>query len=124
MKRLIRRTIFFSICMAVLLAVSAHAFGQQERDRSTKKAQAAAEQSAKAARVFNEIMGTHLSKDEADTLAGYLYDQMGRVPQGGESIMVEGLTFTIEQVTGRHIRRVRVLRGSPPEVKPDHEKFD
>jgi len=73
---------------------------------------------------FNEIMGTHLSKDEADTLAGYLYDQMGRVPQGGESIKVEGLTFTIEQVTGRHIRRVRVLRGSPPEVKPDHEKFD
>ena len=73
---------------------------------------------------FNEIMGTHLSKDEADTLAGFLYDQMGRVPQGGESIMVEGLTFTIEQVTGRRIRRVRVLRGIPPEVKPDHEKLD
>jgi lipid-binding SYLF domain-containing protein len=58
MKRLIRRTVFFSLCISVLLAASANAFAQQDRERSTKKARAAAEQSAKAARVFNEIMGT------------------------------------------------------------------
>jgi putative hemolysin len=59
---------------------------------------------------FNEIMNADLSKDESDTLAGYLYDQMGRVPQGGESIQVDGLSFSIEQVSGRRIRRVRVIR--------------
>lgn len=58
MKRLIRRTVFFSLCISVLLAASANAFAQQDRERNTKKARAAAEQSAKAARVFNEIMGT------------------------------------------------------------------
>lgn len=58
MKKLIRRTVFFSICISVFLAVSANAFAQQDRERSTRKARAAAEQSAKAARVFNEIMGT------------------------------------------------------------------
>lgn len=58
MKGLIRRTVFFSICISALLAASANAFAQQDRERSTKKARAAAEQSAKAARVFNEIMGT------------------------------------------------------------------
>jgi putative hemolysin len=73
---------------------------------------------------FNEVMDSHLPKDEADTLAGYLYDQMGRVPQGGESIMVDGLTFTIEQVTGRRIRRVRVQHGKPSEEKHDNEKID
>lgn len=73
---------------------------------------------------FNEIMNSHLSKDEADTLAGYLYDQMGRVPQGGESIMVDGLTFSIEQVTGRRIRRVRVHRGKPSQEKQGNEKID
>lgn len=73
---------------------------------------------------FNEVMDSHLPKDEADTLAGYLYDQMGRVPQGGESIMVDGLTFTIEQVTGRRIRRVRVQHGKPSEEKQDNEKID
>jgi putative hemolysin len=73
---------------------------------------------------FNEVMNSHLPKDEADTLAGYLYDQMGRVPQGGESIMVDGLTFTIEQVTGRRIRRVRVQRGKLSEEKQGNEKID
>jgi len=58
MKRLTIRTVFFSICVAELLASSANALGQQERERSTKKARAAAAQSAKAARVFNEIMAT------------------------------------------------------------------
>jgi putative hemolysin len=66
---------------------------------------------------FNEVMGSHLSKDEADTLAGYLYDQMGRVPQGGESIVVGGLSFTIEQVSGRRIRRVRVHRLTSTQEK-------
>jgi lipid-binding SYLF domain-containing protein len=58
MKKLMRRTVFFSICISVLLAASANAFAQKDRERSTRKARAAAEQSAKAARVFNEIMGT------------------------------------------------------------------
>lgn len=73
---------------------------------------------------FNEVMGSHLPKDEADTLAGFLYDKMSRVPQGGESIMVDGLTFTIEQVAGRRIRRVRVQRGKPSEEDLKHEKPD
>ncbi|MEW5831028.1 MAG: hemolysin family protein [Chloroflexota bacterium] len=59
---------------------------------------------------FNQLMGTHLPKDEADTLAGYLYDRLGRVPQGGEKIEVEGLELIVEQVSGRRIRRVRVCR--------------
>jgi CBS domain containing-hemolysin-like protein len=37
---------------------------------------------------------------------------MGRVPQGGETLRVDGLLLTIEQVSGRRIRRVRVCRDS------------
>ncbi len=70
MKKVMRRTVFFSICISVLLA-SANAsinFGQQDRERSTKKALAAAEQSAKAAQVFNEIMGTREKSIPGDLL--------------------------------------------------------
>jgi CBS domain containing-hemolysin-like protein len=56
---------------------------------------------------FNQVMESHIPKDEADTLAGFLYDQFGRVPHDGESIQTDGLLLTIEQVTGRRIRRVR-----------------
>jgi lipid-binding SYLF domain-containing protein len=70
MKKVMRRTVFFSICISVLLA-SPNAsinFGQQDRERSTKKARAAAEQSAKAAQVFNEIMGTREKSIPGDLL--------------------------------------------------------
>ena len=57
MKRLLKLH-FALIGAAVLLACSLTAFAQTERERSTKKARAAAEQSARAARVFDQIMGT------------------------------------------------------------------
>ncbi len=57
MKRLFKRTFFFSLTVAVLFAVCASAGAQTSRERSTKKARAAADQSAKAARVFEQIMG-------------------------------------------------------------------
>jgi len=73
---------------------------------------------------FNKVMDSQLPKDEADTLAGYLYDQMGRVPQGGEGIVVGGLSFTIDLVSGRRIRRVRVSRVLPLKEKPGNDKHN
>jgi CBS domain containing-hemolysin-like protein len=67
---------------------------------------------------FNQVMDSHIPKDEADTLAGFLYDQFGRVPQESESIQTDGLLLTIEQVTGRRIRRVRGRKLSSPEKEP------
>jgi CBS domain containing-hemolysin-like protein len=61
---------------------------------------------------FNSVMGTHLPKNVADTLGGFIYSQIGRVPAGGETIDVEDLALTVEQVSGRRIRRVRALRRS------------
>src|SRR5438876_8146104 len=58
MTTLFKRTLFFSISISVLLGAFTTAFAQQERERSAKKARAAASQSAKAARVFDQIMGT------------------------------------------------------------------
>jgi putative hemolysin len=73
---------------------------------------------------FNQVMESHLPKVEADTLAGFLYEQMGRVPQGGETLQVDGLLLTVEQVAGRRIRRVRArhiedAKGEESDVKSD-----
>lgn len=58
MKRFTKHALFFALSIAVVLSVCVSAFAQQGRERSTKKARAAAKQSAKAARVFDQIMGT------------------------------------------------------------------
>jgi putative hemolysin len=66
----------------------------------------------------NELLGTHLDKDGADTLGGYIYSQIGRVPTGGEALEVEDWILTVEQVNGRRIRTVRAHR------KPSQESVE
>ena len=64
---------------------------------------------------FNEVLGSHLTKDEADTLGGLIFSRMGRVPASGEWVQVDDLLLTVEQVSARRIRKVRVKRVSPSE---------
>ncbi len=71
---------------------------------------------------FNGVMGAHLPTDAADTLGGFIYSQIGRVPVGGEQIQVENLNLTVEQVSGRRIRRVRAVFQST--VLADTEEKD
>lgn len=59
---------------------------------------------------FNEVTGTRLTKDVADTLGGWLYGEIGRVPAGGEKIMVDGWQLTVENISGRRIRQVRAVK--------------
>jgi putative hemolysin len=70
---------------------------------------------------FNEMMDSHVPKVASDTLAGFLYDQFGRVPHDGESIQTDGLLLTVEQVTGRRIRRVRTRKLSSLEEEQPHD---
>lgn len=62
---------------------------------------------------LNELLDTHFSNEVADTLGGYIYGQIGRVPVGGESLQVEDWDITVEQVSGRRIRLVRATRRTP-----------
>jgi CBS domain containing-hemolysin-like protein len=59
---------------------------------------------------FNEVFSSNLPKDEADTIGGFIYSRIGRVPATGEQIQVDNLRLTVEQVIGRRIRKVRAER--------------
>lgn len=65
-----------------------------------------------------DILGVDLTEDMADTLGGYIYGQIGRVPVGGEQIKVDGWLLTVSQVSGRRIRKVLAKRvGHMPETE-------
>jgi CBS domain containing-hemolysin-like protein len=59
---------------------------------------------------FNELMGSHLPMDEAETLGGFIYDRMGRVPVSGEALLVDDLELIVEQVSKQRIRKVRARK--------------
>lgn len=60
--------------------------------------------------IFNEIMGTEIATDNADTIGGYIYGQIGDVPTGGESLQADGVTLIVDEVVGRRINKVRAVR--------------
>ena len=63
---------------------------------------------------FNEITGLNLSDEYADTLGGYIYGQLGRVPQPGEMVRNDNFDFTVEEVVARRILKVKVQKVPEP----------
>jgi putative hemolysin len=59
---------------------------------------------------FNEIMDTKLENEDYDTLGGFLYAQLDKIPIAGDTITFENHRFTILTTRGRRIVRVRVER--------------
>jgi putative hemolysin len=60
---------------------------------------------------LNEVLGTHIRKEEDyDTIAGFVYNLVGKVPSQGEEYEADGLVFLVEKVTGQRIERV-VIKG-------------
>ncbi len=59
---------------------------------------------------FNDIMGTHLDRNVADTLGGFIFTRLGRIPEEGAQVEEEGLSMIVEKVQGHRILQVRVKR--------------
>jgi len=63
----------------------------------------------------NEALGLSLPPDtgDVDTVAGLVYQQLGRVPQQGETVTVDGVELRVERTVGHRISKVRILRLTP-----------
>jgi putative hemolysin len=57
---------------------------------------------------FNEAVGTALPQDDARTLAGLVFNGLGRRPEPGDAVTVGAVTLTVEEVDGNRITRLRV----------------
>jgi putative hemolysin len=55
-------------------------------------------------------IGVELPTGEYATIAGLVLDRLGRIPDGGESVQVEGWTLTVLEVERRAICRVHLKR--------------
>ena len=61
---------------------------------------------------LNRKLQTDIDGGDSDTLAGFIFEKLGRVPVLGESIEINGFMLEVHQVVERQIRWVRVLHRS------------
>ncbi len=64
---------------------------------------------------FDELMDTNLENEDYDTLGGFLYAQLDKIPIVEDTITVGDLTFTVLATRGRRITKVRVERNQKKE---------
>src|SRR4051794_12233721 len=65
---------------------------------------------------FTEVTGLRLPEGPYETVAGYVLAELGRLPEIGDTVEVEGRTLTVLELDGRRIARLTV---SPPPQAED-----
>ena len=58
----------------------------------------------------NKLLGANLPTDEADTLGGLIYNELGKIPAVGDTIQVDDLRIEVMSVSGKRIKVVRIAR--------------
>jgi putative hemolysin len=66
---------------------------------------------------FAQATGLDLPEGPYETAAGYVLAELGRLPEVGDTIEVEGRTITVQELDGRRI--ARLLVGAAPEPAED-----
>jgi putative hemolysin len=61
-----------------------------------------------------------------ETLAGFVLDCLGKIPKGGESFAYEGRVYTVVDMDGLRVSRVKIeklgSKGDRPKVAPGRPK--
>lgn len=66
----------------------------------------------------NERLNLELKDEEHDTIAGYVLGRLGRIPQEGDEVGVDGGTFTVSAMAGRRVERIVFRRAGARDRKP------
>jgi putative hemolysin len=63
----------------------------------------------------NERLELGVPTGEYETIAGFVLEQLGRVPEAGDEVVYERSRFTVTEMQGVRIAKVRVVRAPGPE---------
>jgi putative hemolysin len=62
---------------------------------------------------FNQQMGTGIADDQAQSIGGYVINQVGRIPRVNEVVRIGNLEFEILEAEPRRIVRMQITKGRP-----------
>jgi putative hemolysin len=70
---------------------------------------------------FEDRTGIELPEGPYETVAGFVINELGRLPDVGDSVEVKGHRFTVTELDGRRIAHVRLTSLAPPEAPADSD---
>ncbi len=65
-----------------------------------------------------EMFGTNIDSTDVDTLGGYVYHSLGKIPQLGDVVVTDHLRIEVVSILGRRLRKLRIQRTANNESDP------
>ena len=69
-----------------------------------------------------ELFNTHLDSPDVDTLGGFVYSTLGRIPQPGDTLSTDHLRIEVVSIMGRRLRKLRISPVTDEADTPATEK--
>jgi CBS domain containing-hemolysin-like protein len=66
---------------------------------------------------LNELLGLEIESEDVDTVGGFVYHQLGRMPSPGDEIQTDGFVMRVLSVAGRRVKKVRVAKVAEAALK-------
>ena len=63
---------------------------------------------------FNELVERELPEDGYETVGGFVYSQLDKIPTVGDTVRFQDMEFTVLATKGRRVTKIKVVRGLPP----------
>jgi CBS domain containing-hemolysin-like protein len=63
---------------------------------------------------LGDLIGVSFDEKEVDRVGGLVTDRLGKAPEVGDAVVVDGVRFEVHEVSGRGIRSVRVTLPDTP----------
>jgi putative hemolysin len=62
--------------------------------------------------VLEELFGVDVQGEDVDTVGGFVYNHLGKIPVPGDGVEVGSLTLTVLSVSGHRIKKIRIVRAA------------
>lgn len=64
----------------------------------------------------DDLFGTLIDSQDVDTVGGYVYRTLGKMPQAGDIVYTEDLKIEVVSILGRRLRKLRIVRVTDDEA--------
>jgi len=69
---------------------------------------------------INDMLGTKWEAEDSDTIGGFVYEQLGRVPNLGDSLKIDNQhTITVLSTEGTRLKQLSIVRHHPDEEEDE-----
>jgi putative hemolysin len=72
----------------------------------------------------NDLLGTNWEAEDSDTIGGFVYEDLGRIPNPGDTLQVGNYVITVLSTEGARLKQLSIVRQRPPDDEEDDDEDD